>query len=53
MTFSRIRRALYALAKALGDAQAVTSRRKGAVGRRAGRRIAGRIAGKGLGRLFR
>jgi hypothetical protein len=53
MTINRFRRILYALAKYLGDAQAVTSKRKGAVSRRVGRRIAGRIAGKALGRLFR
>ncbi len=53
MTFNSFRRFLYTLAKYLGGAQAVTSRRKGAVSRRVGRRIAGRITGKGLGKLFK
>lgn len=53
MTLNRFRRFLYTLARYLGDAQAVTSKRKGAVRRRIGRRVAGRIAGKGLGKLFR
>jgi hypothetical protein len=53
MTLNKFRRFLYALSKYLGDAQAVTSKRKGSVSRRVGRRIAGRITGKGLGKLFR
>jgi hypothetical protein len=53
MTFNSFRRFLYTFAKYLGDAQAVTSKRKGAVSRRVGRRIAGRITGKGLGKLFK
>ncbi|MBC7155631.1 MAG: hypothetical protein H5U19_13685 [Rhodobacteraceae bacterium] len=53
MTFNKFRRFLYTLAKYLGDAQAVTSKRKGAMSRRVGRRIAGRITGKGLVKLFK
>ena len=53
MTLNSFRRFLYTLAKYLGDAQAITSRRKGSVSRRVGRRIAGRITGKGLGKLFK
>jgi hypothetical protein len=41
---------LYALARLLGDVNAV---KRGRVGRRVGRRIAGRATGRGLGRLFR
>ena len=50
MSISRTRGALYALAKVLGDVQAV---RKGRVGQRIDRRVVGRIAGRGMGRLFR
>lgn len=53
MTLNKFRRFLYMLSKYLGDAQAITSKRKGSVSRRVGRRIAGRITGKGLGKLFR
>ncbi len=53
MSLSKFRRFLYTFAKYLGDAQAVTSKRRGAVSRRVGRRIAGRITGKGLGKLFK
>lgn len=53
MTLNKIRSALYTLAKLLGDAQAIGSKRKGAVRRRVGRRVAGHIAGRLLGRLFR
>ncbi|MCC5839413.1 MAG: hypothetical protein JJT96_04740 [Opitutales bacterium] len=41
---------LYALARLLGDVNAV---KRGRVGRRIGRRVVGRAAGKGMGRLFR
>lgn len=41
---------LYALARFLGDVNAV---KKGRVGRRVARRIAGKATGRGLGRLFR
>ncbi|SUZ33830.1 hypothetical protein ROE7235_03605 [Roseibaca ekhonensis] len=53
MSLNKFRKFLYALAKYSGDAQALTSKRKGAVTRRIGRRIAGRITGKGLGKLFK
>ncbi|WP_372675183.1 hypothetical protein [Aquicoccus sp.] len=52
MTLNKFRRFFYMLSRYLGDAQAVTSKRKGSVSRRVGRRIAGRITGKGLGKLF-
>jgi hypothetical protein len=41
---------LYALARLLGDINAV---KRGRVGRRVGRRVVGRAAGKGIRRLFR
>lgn len=41
---------LYAIARLLGDAQAV---KKGRVGRRIGRRLAGKATGRGLWKLFR
>lgn len=50
MTFNKIRRLLYRVARIMGDVQSV---RSGNVGKRVGRRVAGRIAGKGLGKLFR
>lgn len=53
MSINKFRRFLYTLAKYLGDAQAVTSKRKGAVSRRVGRRAAGRITGKALRKLFK
>lgn len=53
MTLNKFRRFLYTLSKYLGDAQAVTSKRKGSISRRVGRRIAGRITGKGLGKLLK
>ena len=40
---------LYALAKLLGDVNAVN---KGKVGRRIARRVAGKVTGRGLGRWF-
>ncbi len=45
-----LRRALYALARLLGDVNAVE---RGTVGKRLLRRGAGKITGRGLGRLFR
>ncbi|MCC5841499.1 MAG: hypothetical protein JJT96_15400 [Opitutales bacterium] len=45
-----LRSLLYALARLLGDVNAV---KRGRVGRRIGRRVVGRAAGKGMGRLFR
>lgn len=47
---SNLRSFLYALAKLLGDLNAVA---KGKVGRRVGRRIAGKLTGRALWRLFR
>lgn len=41
---------LYALARFLGDVNAV---KKGRVGKRVARRIAGKATGRGLGKLFR
>lgn len=45
-----MRSLLYAVARLLGDVQAV---RKGRVGRRIGRRAAGRVTGRALWRIFR
>lgn len=53
MTLNQFRGLLYALAKYLGDLQALTSPRKGAIPRRIGRRIAGKITGRFLGGLFK
>lgn len=50
MSIGRTRGVLYALARLLGDVQAV---RKGTVGRRVARRVVGRATGRGIGRLFR
>ena len=41
---------LYALARLLGDVNAV---RRGRVGRRIGRRVAGRASGRALAKIFR
>lgn len=41
---------LYALARLLGDINAV---KRGRVGRRIGRRVAGKVTGRALGKLFR
>jgi hypothetical protein len=45
-----VRSFLYALARLLGDINAV---KKGRVGRRIGRRVAGKYTGRGLRRLFK
>jgi hypothetical protein len=50
MGISSTRGFLYALARFLGDVQAV---RRGTMGQRVLRRAAGRATGRGLGRLFR
>lgn len=50
MSIGKTRGVLYAVARLLGDVQAV---RKGTVGRRVARRVVGRATGRGIGRLFR
>jgi hypothetical protein len=50
MRLGTVRNGAYALARALGDYQAI---RNGRVGRRILRRMAGRATGRILGRLFR
>jgi hypothetical protein len=50
VSMSSTRSLLYALARLLGDANAV---QKGKVGRRIGRRLVGKATGRGLRRLFR
>ena len=50
MSVSGVRGLLYAIARLLGDYQAV---RKGRAGKRIARRLAGRVTGRGLRRLFR
>ena len=42
----KFRSFLYWLAKLLGDAQAITSKKRAAIPKRIGRRIVGRAAGK-------
>jgi hypothetical protein len=54
MTISKFRGKLYALAKILGDVQAVTHKNPGkAIPKRIGRRIAGKLTGRVMGKLFR
>lgn len=53
MSISKFRSILYALAKGLGDVQAVTSKRKNAIPKRIGRRVVGKITGRAIGKLFR
>ncbi|MEX2446271.1 MAG: hypothetical protein WD734_02940 [Dehalococcoidia bacterium] len=50
MSMNGTRGFIYALAKLLGDVNAV---RRGRVGRRVGRRVAGKTTGRALRRLFR
>ena len=47
---SGFRSLLYALARLMGDVNAV---KKGKVGRRLARRAAGKATGRGLGRMFK
>ena len=54
MTLSQFRSKLYALAKLLGDVQAVTHKKPGtAIPKRIGRRIAGTVTGRVIGSLFK
>lgn len=53
MSINSFRGFLYALAKILGDVQAVKSPRKNAVPKRIARRIVGKATGRLIGRLFR
>ena len=54
MTISKFRGKLYALAKILGDLQAITHKNPGkAIPKRIGRRIAGKLMGRLMGKLFR
>jgi hypothetical protein len=50
MSINKTRGFLYALAKFLGDVNAV---KKGTIGKRIARRAAGKITGRALGRLFK
>jgi len=53
MTISQFRGKLYALAKILGDVQALTHKNPGkAVPKRIGRRIAGKLIGRLMGAIF-
>jgi len=53
MTLSKFRGKLYALAKILGDVQAVTHKKPAkAIPKRIGRRIAGKITGRIMGVIF-
>ena len=47
---SAFRSLLYALARLMGDVNAV---KKGKVGRRVARRAAGKATGRGMGKLFK
>jgi hypothetical protein len=54
MTISKFRGKLYALAKILGDVQALTHKNPGkAIPKRIARRIAGKLTGRLMGKLFR
>lgn len=53
MTINQIRSLLYALAKGLGDVQAVTSKKPNAIPKRIGRRVAGKATGWFLRNLFK
>lgn len=57
MTINKFRSFLYALAKGLGDVQAMNkSIRTGStapIARRAGRRLAGKVTGRLLGKMFK
>lgn len=46
MNINKTRSKLYKTAKILGDVQALTSKRKGAVGRRIKRRLLGKLFGR-------
>ena len=50
MSLNHIRSILYAIARLLGDVNAV---QKGKIGQRILRRIIGKLLGRGLGRFFR
>jgi hypothetical protein len=50
MSINKTRGFLYALAKFLGDVNAV---KKGTIGKRIARRAVGKITGRALGRLFK
>jgi hypothetical protein len=53
MNISKFRGKLYALAKIMGDVQAVTHKNPGkAIPKRIGRRIAGKLTGRLMGKLF-
>jgi len=53
MTISQFRSKLYALAKILGDVQAVTHKNPGkAIPKRIGRRIAGKLTGRIMRAIF-
>jgi len=53
MTLSKFRSKLYAMAKLLGDVQAVTHSKPGkAIPKRIGRRISGKITGRIIGSIF-
>ena len=54
MTLSQFRSKLYAMAKLLGDVQAVTHKKPAkAIPKRIGRRIAGKITGRIIGSIFK
>ena len=53
MTISKFRSKLYALAKILGDVQALTHKNPGkTIPKRIGRRIAGKLTGRLMGSIF-
>ena len=57
MTINQFRSIIYKLARILGDFQALTSKRKGAIHRRITRRIAGKVTGRtvmrGIGGMWK
>ncbi|NLY39854.1 MAG: hypothetical protein GX044_11235 [Firmicutes bacterium] len=53
MSGSRCRGVLYAIARLLGDFNAISSGSPAKIGKRAARRAAGRATGKALRRIFK
>jgi len=54
MTINKFRGKIYALAKILGDVQALVHKNPGkAIPKRIGRRIAGKITGRTIGSIFK
>lgn len=53
MSINKTRGLLYAIARLLGDINAISSGSPGKIGKRAARRTAGRATGKALRKIFK